>query len=202
MQAAVQAITADHYFFLRLSMAAAKSAADGAHGIEHSSVVSAMGFNCREFAIRVSGLGEEWFIGPHPVVEAKLFPGHTPEEISWMGGESVIIEATGLGGFAQAAAFPLQAYQGGSAEAMVANNLAMYDIVVGEHSDFRIPFLNYRGTPTGIDVLKVVAAGRTPIMDIGIAGRNGGQIGAGLVRAHIGCFERAAAAYRRMYGAT
>ena len=85
---AVEALTADHYFFLRLSMAAAKSAADGAHGIEHSSVVSAMGFNCREFAIRVSGLGDEWFIGPHPVVEAKLFPGHTPEEISWMGGEA------------------------------------------------------------------------------------------------------------------
>jgi hypothetical protein len=39
-------------------------------------------------------------------------------------------------------------------------------------------------------------------MDIGIAGRDGGQIGAGLVRSHIGCFERAAAAYRRTYGAT
>jgi hypothetical protein len=202
VEAAIRAITADHYFFLRLSMAAAKSAADAAHGIEHSSVVSAMGFNCREFAIRVSGLGDEWFVGPHPVVEAKLFAGHTTEEISWMGGESVIIETTGLGGFAQAAAFPLQSYQGGSAEAMVANNLAMYDIVVGEHSDFRIPFLAYRGTPTGIDVLKVVESGRTPIMDIGIAGRDGGQIGAGLVRAHIGCFERAAAAYRRSYDAT
>ena len=118
-----------------------------------------MGFNCHEFAIRVSGLGEAWFVGPHPVVEAKLFPGHTPEQISWMGGESVIIETIGLGGFAQAAAFPLQSYQGGSAEAMVANNLAMYDIVVGEHSDFRIPFLAYRGTPTGIDVLKVVETG-------------------------------------------
>jgi hypothetical protein len=199
VEAAVQALTADHYFFLRLSMAAAKSAADAAHGIEHSSVVSAMGFNCREFAIRVSGLGEEWFIGPHPVVEAKLFAGHTAEEICWMGGESIIVEATGLGGFAQAAAFPLQAYQGGSAQAMVTNNLAMYDIVVGEHSDFRIPFLGYRGTPTGIDIFKVVETGRTPIMDIGIAGRDGGQIGAGLVRAHIGCFERAVAAYRRTY---
>ena len=70
---------------------------------------------------------------------------------------------------------------------------------VGEHSDFRIPFLGYRGTPTGIDVLKVVETGVTPIMDIGIAGRNGGQIGAGLVRAHIGCFERAAAAYKGHY---
>jgi hypothetical protein len=202
VEAALQALTADHYFFLRLSMAAAKSAADAAHGIQYSSVVSAMGFNCHEFAIRVSGLGEEWFVGPHPVVEAKLFPGHTPDQISWMGGESVIIETIGLGGFAQAAAFPLQSYQGGSAEAMVANNLAMYDIVVGEHSDFRIPFFAYRGTPTGIDVLKVVETGRTPVMDIGIAGREGGQIGAGLVRAHIGCFERAAAAYHHAYDFT
>jgi len=105
-------------------------------------------------------------------------------------------------GFAQAAAFPLQSYQGGSAEAMVANNLAMYDIVVGEHSDFRIPFFAYRGTPTGIDVLKVVETGRTPVMDIGIAGREGGQIGAGLARAHIGCLERAAAAYHHAYDFT
>ena len=202
VEAALQALTADHYFFLRLSMAAAKSAADAAHGIQYSSVVSAMGFNCYEFAIRVSGLGEEWFVGPHPVVEAKLFPGHTPDQISWMGGESVIIETIGLGGFAQAAAFPLQSYQGGSAEAMVANNLAMYDIVVGEHSDFRIPFFAYRGTPTGIDVLKVIETGRTPVMDIGIAGREGGQIGAGLVRANIGCFERAAAAYHHAYDFT
>jgi len=162
--------------------------------------VTSMSFNCREFAIRVGGLGDEWFSGPHPVVQAKLFEGHSEDEITWMGGESIIIETAGLGGFAQAAAFPLQAYQGGSPEAMVANNLAMYGICVGEHADFRIPYLGYRGTPTGIDILKVMETGTTPIMDIGIAGRNGGQIGAGLVRAHIGCFERAAAAYRRRYG--
>jgi hypothetical protein len=200
VEAAVAALTADHYFFLRLSMAASKVAADAAHGIEHSSVVTAMSFNCREFAIRVSGLGDEWFTGPLPVVEAKLFEGHSEDEITWMGGESIIIETAGLGGFAQAAAFPLQAYQGGSPEAMVTNNLAMYETCVGEHTDFRIPYLGYRGTPTGIDILKVVESGTTPIMDIGIAGRNGGQIGAGLVRAHIGCFERAVAAYRRTYG--
>jgi hypothetical protein len=200
VEQAVQAMTADHYFFLRLSMAAAKATTDAAHGIDHCSVVTAMSFNCQEFAIRVSGLGDEWFAGPQPVVEAKLFEGHTADEITWMGGESIIIETAGLGGFAQAAAFPLQSYQGGSAEAMVANNLAMYGICVGEHTDFRIPFLGYRGTPTGIDIMKVVESGTTPLMDIGIAGRNGGQIGAGLVRAHIGCFERAAAAYRRTYG--
>lgn len=195
-----KALTADHYFFLRLSMAAAKVMADAAHGVAGSTLVTAMGFNCRQFAIRVSGLGVEWFGGPHPVVEAKLFEGHSPDDITWMGGESIIIETIGLGGFAQAAAFPLQSYQGGSPEAMTANNKAMYDIVLGEHPDFKIPVFGYRGTPSGIDLRKVCSTKITPIMDIGIAGRNGGQIGAGLVRAHIGCFERAAEAYRQRYG--
>jgi hypothetical protein len=198
---AVQAMTADHYFFLRLSMAAAKATADAAHGVEGSTLISAMGFNCREFAIRVSGLGDEWFRGPLPVIEATLFRGHTPDEITWMGGESIMIETIGLGGFAQAAAFPLQTYQGGSPEVMIANNKAMYDIVVGEHPDFKIPFFGYRGVPSGIDLRKVIQTKTTPIMNIGIAGRNGGQIGAGLVRAHLGCFECAMAAHRLRYGA-
>jgi hypothetical protein len=196
---AVNALTADHYFFLRLSMAAAKAMADAAHGVEGSTVVTAMSFNCRQFAIRVSGLGDEWFTGPLPVVEATLFAGHTPGEITWMGGESTIIETIGLGGFAQAAAFPLQAYQGGSPEVMIANNKKMYDIVVGEHPDFKIPFFGYRGAPSGIDLRKVLETGTAPIMNIGVAGRNGGQIGAGVVRAHLGCFESALSAYRHRY---
>ena len=97
---ALQAMTEDHYFFLRLSMAAAKATADAAHGIEGSSVVTAMAFSCRNFAIRVSGLGDEWFKGPHAKVEAKLFEGHSEDEITWMGGESVIAETIGLGGYA------------------------------------------------------------------------------------------------------
>lgn len=201
VQKAVRALTEDHYFFLRLSMAAAKATADAAHGIEGSSVVTAMGFSCREFAIRVSGLGDHWFTGPHAEVEAKLFEGHTEDEITWMGGESPIAETTGLGGFAQAAAFPLQNYQGGSPEAMVERNLQMYEITVGEHTDFHIPFLRYRGTPTGIDVFKVVETGILPVMDIGVAGRDGGQIGAGVVKAPMPCFERAVEAYRARYAA-
>ena len=90
-------------------------------------------------------------------MSAKLFEGFTPDDIEWIGGESPINETVGLGGFAQAAAFPLQNYQGGSPEAMIEMNLAMYDITVGENTDYKIPYLRYRGTPTGIDVLKVVA---------------------------------------------
>jgi hypothetical protein len=195
-EAALTALTADHYFFLRLSMAAAKLTADSAHGIAYSSIVTAMLFNCREFAIRVSGLGDQFFTGPLPTTQAKLFEGHSADEITWMGGESVMIETVGLGALAQAAAFPLQAYQGGSPEAMIKNNLEMYEIVVGDNETFKIPFFRYRGTPTGIDVRKVVQTGITPFMDIGIAGKGGGQIGAGNVRADIGCFEQAHAAMR------
>ena len=197
---AVEALTADHYFFLRLSMAAAKATADAAHGIEGSSVVTAMGFSCREFAIRVSGLGDEWFTGPHAQVQAKLFEGHDETEITWMGGESPITETIGLGGFAQAAAFPLQRYQGGSAQVMVERNLELYEITVGENSHYHIPYLDYRGSPTGIDVFKVLDTGVLPAMDIGIAGRDGGQIGAGVVRAPAECFECAAEAWRARYG--
>ena len=197
----VAALTEDHYFFLRLSMAAAKCTADAAAGIEGSGVVTAMAFNCNNFAIRVGGLGDRWFPGPHASVDAKLFEGHTEDEIDWMGGESIIAETIGLGGFAQAAAFPLQQYQGGSAAAMVERNLQLYAIVVGENPDYKIPYLGYRGTPTGIDIHRVVETGVLPVMDIGIAGRDGGQIGAGIVRAPIECFEAAVAAYEERYGA-
>ncbi|MCU1603955.1 MAG: YahG/YlbE-like protein, partial [Modestobacter sp.] len=43
----------------------------------------------------------------------------------------------------------------------------------------------YRGTPAGIDVRRVADTGITPVMDVGIAGRAGGQIGAGCFRAPI-----------------
>ncbi len=188
------------YFFLRLSMAAGKATADAAHGIEGSSIVTAMSFSCRELSIRVSGLGDEWLRGPLPDVEAKLFEGFTKDDVVWMGGESSINETVGLGGFVQAAAFPLQAYQGGSAEEMIRMNLEMYEITVGEHPEFRIPYFSYRGAPTGIDIFKVVEKGITPVIDAGVAGKDGGQIGAGVVRPPMGCFHAAADAYRRRYG--
>ena len=158
-----------------------------------------MTFSCRDFAVRVSGRGDTWFTAPLEPVEAKLFDGFTEADIEFMGGESVINETVGLGGFAQAAAFPLQAYQGGSAERMVAANLEMYGITLGEHPEFKIPYLGFRGVPTGIDIHRVVETGIRPAMNIGVAGRGGGQIGAGVLRAPLACFEAAVEAYGRRY---
>jgi hypothetical protein len=188
------------YFFLRLSMSASKATADAARDVDGSSLVTAMAFSCREFSIRISGLGDTWYSAPLPEVEAKFFSGHGPADAEYMGGESIINETVGLGGFAQAAAFPLQDYQGGSPQRMVDENLAMYEITVGQHPDFTIPYLSFRGAPVGIDVRRVVATGITPVMDIGVAGRGGGQIGAGVLRAPLECFRLAAEAHSKRYG--
>jgi Protein of unknown function (DUF1116) len=191
----VEFMVGNDYFFLRLSMSASKATADAARDVEASSVVTAMTFSCKEFAIRVSGLGDEWFRSDLPGIEAKLFEGYTQDDIEVMGGESIINETVGLGGFAMAAAFPLQDYQGGSPEGMVENTKRMYSITTAEHPVYRIPSLSFRGTPVGIDVCRVVESGVLPVMDVGVAGRSGGQIGAGLMTAPMACFEAAAAAY-------
>lgn len=188
------------YFFLRLSMAAAKATADTMLGVERSTIVSAMAFSCLGFSIRVAALAEDWFSGPPPITEGRFFPGHTEDEITWMGGESPITETIGLGGFAQACAFSLQSYQGGSSELMMERNRDMYRITASENPDYLIPVFDFRGTPTGIDVRKVLETGVLPVMDVGLAGRDGGQIGAGIIRAPRECFELALAGYVRRYG--
>lgn len=187
------------YTFLRMGMAAAKATADAAHGVTASSLVTGMAINCEGFAIRVSGLGDEWFSGAHPRLDGKFFDGFGQDDVEWIGGESCFTEVTGLGAFAQAAAPALQAYQGGSFDRMVDNNLALYDITLGEHPQFTIPALGFRGTPVGIDLIKVLRAQRAPMIDGGVAGSSGGQIGAGLLIPDLDCFESAYRSYRAQY---
>jgi hypothetical protein len=76
----------------------------------------------------------------------------------------------------------------------------MYEIVTSEHPDYRIPALGFRGIPLGIDVFKVAATGIVPVCDVGLAGKGGGQIGAGLLSPPIECFRAACEAYARRYG--
>ncbi len=78
---------------------------------------------------------------------------------------------------------------------MIERNRQMYDITHGESSTYRIPLFDFRGTPTAIDARKVLETGTTPVMDVGLAGRDGGQIGAGIIRAPRECFEAAMAAF-------
>lgn len=191
---------ANDYTFLRIGMAAAKATADAAHGVEYSSVLTGMAINCREFAIRVSGLGDEWFRGAFPDLEGRFFEGFTAADAEWIGGESCVTETIGLGGFAQACAPTLMDYQGGTYQAMLDNNLAMYEITVGENRNYQIPAFDFRGTPTGIDLFKVLQSDVTPVIDGGLAGKEGGQIGAGVLRTNRDVFVAAANSYLTQYG--
>jgi len=187
------------FMFMRIGIAAAKTALDWAHGIEGSSVVTGMIHSAKEFSIRVSGLGDQWFGGPHLEFQGKLFWGNSYEDIGWAGGESSVMETMGLGGFAQAAAFALPFR--GTIEETVERNRRMYDITVGENPEFKIPYFE-RGIPTGIDLFKVLETGYGPVINGAAIRKDGdGAAGVGPLVAKLDVFETAMAAYKERYGA-
>jgi hypothetical protein len=65
----------------------------------------------------------------------------------------------------------------------LANTLRMYQITLAEHPLLRVPALDFRGTPAGIDATLVVRTGILPQINTGMAGKiaGTGQVGAGLV---------------------
>lgn len=182
-------------------MAACKAMADAAHGVEGSTIVTAMARNGTDFGIRVSGLGEAWFTAPAEIPQGLYFPGFKSEDANADIGDSTITETVGIGGFAMAAAPAIVAFVSGSPQDALNTTLEMYEITVAEHQHFTIPALDFRGTPTGIDIRKVVELGITPRINTGIAHKDPGvgQVGAGLVRPPKEIFENALIAYAERY---
>lgn len=182
-------------------MAACKAMADAGHGIEGSTVVTAMARNGTDFGIRVSGLGEAWFTAPAGIPQGLYFPGFTSEDANPDIGDSTITETAGIGGFAMAAAPAIVSFVSGTPQDAMNATLEMYEITVAEHKHFTIPALDFRGTPTGIDIRKVVGLGITPRINTGIAHKEPGvgQVGAGLVRPPKEIFEQALIAYAEKY---
>ncbi len=178
------------HFVLNSVMAACKGMLDAGSGVEGSTIVTAIARNGLETGIRVSGTGDEWFTAPAPAIEGVYFPGYGPEDANRDLGDSAITETAGLGSFAMAAAPSVVEYIGGSPRFAVETTEKMYEITAAEHDAFRIPHMNFRGTPFGIDVRKVVQTGITPVINTGIAHKEPGigQIGAGLTTAPMACF--------------
>jgi hypothetical protein len=181
-------------FFLNLAMAAGKALADPAGGVADSTLVTAMARNGTDFGIRVSALGERWFTAPVNTPDGLYFPGFGPGDANPDMGDSAVVETVGLGGLAMAASPSVARFVGaGGMAAALATTEEMREIVVAEHPHFRIPTQDERGSPVGIDVRLVVETGIAPLINTGIAGRQAGvgQVGAGVVRAPLGCFTAA-----------
>jgi hypothetical protein len=183
----------NEHFFLNVGMAACKAALDAAHGVPASSLVTAMARNGTEFGIRVSGLGDRWFTAPAETPVGLYFTGFGPEDANPDVGDSAITETAGLGGFAMAGAPAIVQFVGGTPADALRYTRRMYEITLGESESYRLPTLDFRGTPTGIDVRLVLQTGILPQINTGIAHRRPGigQIGAGLVKPPLACFQQA-----------
>ncbi|GJL80899.1 MAG: hypothetical protein DHS20C01_05330 [marine bacterium B5-7] len=193
-------ITGNDHFFLNLMMPAAKVAADAARNIPGSTMIVAMARNGTEFGIQLSGTGDEWFTGPCGVPQGLLFPGFTAEDANPDIGDSTITETVGVGGFAMASAPAIVKFVGGTSDLALDSSRRMYDITIGEHPLFRLPALDFRGTPVGIDAALVVRRNQLPVVNTGIAGREAGvgQVGAGLVDPPVKCFVDAVARFAEL----
>lgn len=183
-------------------MAACKAMTDAAHGVEGSTLVTAMARNGTDFGIRISGLPGQWFTAPAEIPVGLFFSGFSQADANPDIGDSAITETAGIGGFAMAAAPAIVTFVGGTPRDALNATLEMYEITTTEHKHFTMPTLDFRGTPTGIDIRKVVELGIAPRINTGIAHKNAGvgQVGAGLVRPPMVIFEQALLAYAEKYG--
>ena len=201
-QAVLAFLRGNDHFFLNLSMAACKAALDAGHGIKGSTVVTAMTRNGVDFGIRLSGTGQAWFLSPVGVPEGLYFPGYGPDDANPDLGDSAITETFGIGGFAMAAAPAIVRFVGGSPADAINFTRLMERITLARNSAYGLPSLGFSGTPTGIDARRVVETGIAPVINTGIAHKEAGvgQIGAGIARAPLACFELAVRALGQQFG--
>ncbi len=194
-------ITNHDLIFLGLAMAAGKAIADPARDIEYSTVATAMCRNGVEFGVRVSGLGDEWFTAPAPVVDGLYMPGYSAEDAGLDMGDSAITETVGWGGFVLGGAPGILSLVGGTPEEALNYSREMKKITVGTHPTYRMPVFGFAGTAIGIDIRLVVQSNITPIIDTAIAHKDAGypKIGAGLLRAPAECFKKALIAFGKKY---
>ena len=190
---AVEFMYSNDHFFLNISMANSKAQLMAAEDVPYSSMVTAMGRNGVEFGIRTSGTGKQWFTAPALPVEGLLFPGYTHEDAAPDLGDSVITETSGVGGFAMAASPAIVQFVGGTPADALANTKQMLHITLGRNNGLTLPPLNFQGTPAGIDARLVVDNSIAPVINTGIAHKEAGvgQIGAGITRAPMECFNQA-----------
>ncbi len=193
---ALEFLHGNDHFTLNLTMPAGKCALDAAAGVEGSSLVTVMARNGTEFGIRVSGTGDRWFTAPAPIVDGLYLPGYGPDDAAPDISDSAITETAGYGGFAMAAAPAIVQFVGGSPERALETTRRMRKIALAESRTYQVPALGFRGTPTGIDVLRVVETGIVPVINTGIAHKEPGvgMVGAGLVTPPFECFANAARA--------
>lgn len=196
----IQFLADTDQFFLNVMMAIGKAMVDSARKIKEGCVVTTMTRNGKEFGIRISALGDEWFTAPVNTPHGLYFTGFSEEDANPDIGDSAITETVGVGAMAMIAAPGVTRFvgAGGFEDALRVSN-DMEKICITHNPNFSIPTWDFKGACLGIDIRKVVATSITPLINTGIAHREAGvgQIGAGTVNAPLECFEKALVAYAK-----
>jgi len=190
-------------FFLNVAMAYCKCVMDAGATIEAGTIVTAMTRNGRDFGIRVSGLGKRWFTAPVNTPIGLFFTGYSQDDANPDIGDSAITETLGIGAAAMIAAPGVTRFvgAGGFSDALEISE-EMREIFIDTNPMLQIPTWDFQAACLGLDVRRVVETGITPLINTGIAHRKAGigQVGAGTVRAPLGCFEKALEALAEQQG--
>jgi hypothetical protein len=200
-EASARFVSGNHHFFLNLTMAACKCAWLAVGPVAGSSLVASMARNGTTMGIQLAGLPGRWFTAPAaPVQDQLLREGFAADDAALDIGDSAVIECTGLGGMALAAAPAVAAFFGGDAAAAAARTELMAQICAARSSRFSVAA---RGTPVGIDARLVAELGITPQITTGVihASSGAGQIGAGVAHQPLEPFREAVAALAAELGA-
>ncbi|WP_311171683.1 DUF1116 domain-containing protein [Halobellus ordinarius] len=189
------------FFFTFLNMAASKAVTRAAEDITHSSVVTVMAGNGIEYGIKVSGLGDEWFTGPAPILKGSFFGEYTQADAAPEQGDSIVTETAGLGGFSLPASPAHIDACGETMERAQEEAKRMQEITVLENLTLDVPNTDSDGAPTGVDIRSVVETGITPFHAAGLGHKDRGEgfIGLGTGRAPKVPFTKAAQAFKSKY---
>ena len=195
--AVLEFLNGNDHTFLNLSMPAAKATLEPVGKVKHSTIVYTMARNGTDFGIRVAALGDRWFTAPAEIIDGLYFPGFSMEDANPDIGDSCITETLGIGGFSMATAPAIVQFVGGTPKDAVRYTTSMYEITTEESQAYKLPPMNFRGAPTGIDIRKVIETQVLPVINTGIAHKDPGvgQVGAGIVHPPMACFEQALEAY-------
>ncbi len=183
-------------FALHVFMGAARSIVEPAKNIPYSTIVTTLCRNGVEFGVRVSALGDQWFVGPASKIRTVFFSPEWNDKVAGRDiGDSAIMEVIGMGGMIHIAAPAHEHLLEGTFTSALKKTDDAYDICYAEHPSWSLPNLDFRGVPFGIDIRKVIKTGITPILDTATPHINGGFIGSGEGHAPIEAFESALKAF-------
>jgi hypothetical protein len=183
-------LAGNHLFFLNVAMAAARALTGWAMDVPHSSIVTTMTRNGTEFGVGLAG-SPSWHLAPAPAVGLALYyADYGPEAAAPDVGDSAVLELVGLGAAAAAGSPAVAAFVGGTMADARATTEELDLVCAGRSTRFRMPVLDLRGTPLGVDARRVVELGITPKITTGVlhASAGLGQVGAGVAEAPVGCF--------------